>query len=113
MKHKGTEQGFCCINGEVTNGANVLCVNVSFAADVLYMCINSHVICKMEYEVFAPVENDMTLCPNEREVQFKFFVYLFGRIRRHSVFSSFNCNLFSIIQHLTSEMHVSTEEIVL
>ena len=58
---------------------------------------------------FAVVENDMTLCPNEREVQFKFCEHLFGCIRRHSVFSSFNWNLFSIIQFLTSEMHVSTE----
>ena len=40
------------------------------------------------------VENDMTLCPNEREVQFEFCVHLFGRVRRHSVFASFNCNLF-------------------
>ena len=40
----------------------------------------------------------MTLCPNEREVQFKFCVHLFVHMRRHSVFSSFNCNLFSIIQ---------------
>ena len=62
---------------------------------------------------FAVVENDMTLCQNEREVQFKFCVHLFGRIRRHSVFSSINCSLFSIIQFLISEMHVSTEEIVL
>ena len=29
---------------------------------------------------FAVVENDMTLCPNEREVQFEFCVQLFGRI---------------------------------
>ena len=62
---------------------------------------------------FAVVENGMTLCPNEREVQFKFCANLFGRIRRHSVFASFNCNLFSIIQYLTSEMHISTEEIAL
>ena len=50
---------------------------------------------------FADVENDMTLCPNEREVQFKFYVHLFGRIRRHSVFSSFNRNFFqsSYIRH--------------
>ena len=60
---------------------------------------------------FAVVENDMTLCPNEREVQLKFCLHLFGRIRRHSVFSSFNFNLFSIIKPFTSEMHVSTEEI--
>ena len=62
---------------------------------------------------FAVVENDMTLCLNEREVQPKLGVHLFGRIRRHSVFSSFNCNLFSIILYLTSQMHVSTEEIAL
>ena len=61
---------------------------------------------------FAVVENDMTLRPNEIEVQFNFFLHLFGHIRRHSVFSSFNCNLFSIIQYLTSEMHISMEEIV-
>ena len=41
---------------------------------------------KWNHRFFAVVENDMTLCPNEREVQFKFFVQLFGRIRRHSVF---------------------------
>ena len=68
---------------------------------------------KLNPSFFAVVENDVTLCPNEREVQFKFCVHLFGRIRRHSVFSSFNCNLFSIIQYSTSEMHVSTEEIAL
>ena len=62
---------------------------------------------------FAVVENDMTLGPNESDVQFKFCVHLFGRIRRHSVFSSFNCNLFLTIQYLTSEMHVSTVEIAL
>ena len=62
---------------------------------------------------FAVVENDMTLCPSEREVQFKFCVHLIGCIRRHYVFSSFNCNLLSIVQFLTSEMHVSTEEITL
>ena len=61
----------------------------------------------------AVVENDMTLCPNEGEVQFKIFVHLFGRIRRHFVFSSFNYNLFSIIQYLTSEMHIPAEEIAL
>ena len=42
---------------------------------------------------FAVVENDMTLCLSEREVQFKYCMHLFGHIRRHSVFSSFNCNL--------------------
>ena len=35
---------------------------------------------------FAVVENDMTLCPSEREVQFKFCVQLFGRMRKHSFF---------------------------
>ena len=35
----------------MTNGANAAYVNVSFAADVLYMSINSHVICKMESDV--------------------------------------------------------------
>ena len=55
----------------------------------------------------------MTLCPNEREMQLKFCVHLFGRIRRHSVCSSFNSNLVSIIQYLTTKMHVPTEEIVL
>ena len=81
------------------NGANALYVNVSFAADVLDMHINSHVICKMESEFFAIVEN-MTLCPNEREVQLKFCVHIFRRMKRHSVFSSFNCSVFSIIQCL-------------
>ena len=53
-KHKGTEQGFCCIDREkVTNGANASYVNVDFVADVLYMRVNSHVIGKMEYEVFC------------------------------------------------------------
>ena len=85
----------------MTSGANASYVNVIFVAFVLYMRVNSDVICKMESKVFAVVENDMTLCPNEREVQFKFWVHLFGRIRRHSNFSSFKCNLFSIIQYLT------------
>ena len=34
---------------------------------------------------FAVVENDMTLRPSEREVQFTFSVHLFGHIRRHLV----------------------------
>ena len=97
----------------MTNGANASYVNVNLAADVLHTRVNSHVICKMESEVFAAVENDMSLCPNQREVQLKFYVHLFGCIRRHSVLSSFNCNLFSIIQYLTSEMLVFTEEIAL
>ena len=37
----------------MTNGANASNVNVGFAADVLYMRVNSHVICKMESEVFC------------------------------------------------------------
>ena len=48
------------------------------------------------YPAYTVVENDMTLCPNEGELQFKLYVHLFGRIRRHSGFSSFNCNLFAI-----------------
>ena len=43
---------------------------------------------------FAVVDSDMILCPNERDVQSKFYVHLFGRIRRDSVFSSFNCYCF-------------------
>ena len=46
---------------------------------------------------FAVVKNDMTLCPDEREVQFKSLcIYL---------------DLFSISQYLTSEIHISKEEI--
>ena len=37
----------------MTNEANVLYVSVDFAADVSYMCVNSHVICKIESEVFC------------------------------------------------------------
>ena len=37
----------------MANGANALYVNVSFAAYVSYMRVNSHVICKMESEVFC------------------------------------------------------------
>ena len=48
---------------------------------------------KWNLRLFAVVENDMTLCTNERAVQFKSCAHLFGHIRRHSVFSSFNCNL--------------------
>ena len=86
----------------MTNGACAFCVNVIFAVDVLFMRVNSHIICKMESKVFAVVVNDMTLCPNERYVQFKLFVHLFGCMRRHPVFSSFNCNMLSIIQYLAS-----------
>ena len=92
---------------------NASYVNLSLAVDDLYMRVNSHVICKIESGFFAVVENDATLCPNERKVRLKFCVHLFGGLRRHCVLSSFNCNLFSIIQYLTSEMHVSTEEIAL
>ena len=35
---------------------------------------------------YAVAENDMTLCPNEREIQHRFCVHLFGCIRRHSFF---------------------------
>ena len=62
---------------------------------------------------FAVVENDETLCPNEREMLINFFWHVFGGTRRNSVFSSFNWNLFSIIKYLTSEMHASNEEIAL
>ena len=111
---QGTEQSLCCINRvKVTNGDNASNGHECFAADVLYMRINSHVMCKIESEFCAEVENDMTLSTNEREMQFIFYLHLFGRITRHSFFSSFNCNLFSIIQYLTSEMQVSTEEIAL
>ena len=68
---------------------------------------------KLNPRFFSVEESDMKLCRNEKEVQFKFCLHLFGRIMRHFVSSSFNCNLFSIIQFFTSEMHVSTEEIVL
>ena len=61
----------------MTNGSNASYVSVNFAAYVLYMRVNSHVICKMESRFFAVVQNDMTLCPNEIEVQFKIFVRLF------------------------------------
>ena len=64
----------------MTNGANASYVNVCLVAYVLCMRVNSNVICKMESEVFfAVIENDI-LCPNEREVQLKFCVQLFGRI---------------------------------
>ena len=35
------------------NGGNALYVNVDIAADVLYMRVNSHVICKIESKVFC------------------------------------------------------------
>ena len=37
----------------MTNGANASYVNVIFVADVLYMRVDSHVICIMESEVFC------------------------------------------------------------
>ena len=37
----------------MTSGANVSYVNVDLEAFVLYMRINSHVICKMASEVFC------------------------------------------------------------
>ena len=37
----------------MTNGANSSYVNGCFAADVLYMRANSHVICKIDFEVFC------------------------------------------------------------
>ena len=96
----------------MTNGANASYVNETLR-QMSCTCVSilmSSV--KWNPRFFAVVENDMTLCPNKREVQFKFCAHLIVRIRTHSVFSSFNCNMFSIIQYLTSETHVSTEEIV-
>ena len=58
---------------------------------------------KWNQRFYAVVENDISVCPNEREVLFRFCVHLFGRISRHSVFLSLNCNLFSIIKFLTPE----------
>ena len=46
----------------------------------------------------------MTLCPNEKKVQPKFCLHLFGRIRRHSILVSFNSYFFSVIKFLTSEI---------
>ena len=76
MRHKGTERGLCGINREkLTNGANASYVNVNFAAYVLYMCVLSSSFSSfilMSYVKWNPrflavIENDMTLCPNERE----------------------------------------------
>ena len=78
-----------------------LYVNVNFAADVLYIRVNSNVICKIESEVLCSSRERYDIVSNEREVQFKSCVQLLGRIRRHSVHKTFNCNLFSIIQYLT------------
>ena len=53
-KHRGTEHSSCRTFREmVTNGANASYVKVGFAAYVLYMRVNYHVICKMESEVFC------------------------------------------------------------
>ena len=52
--------------------------------------------------IFAVVENDMTFCPNETKMQFRFCVHLFGRMRRNSFFLSFQRKLSSIIQYLTA-----------
>ena len=38
---------------EVRSVANVLYINVSLASDVLDMYVNSHVICKIESDVFC------------------------------------------------------------
>ena len=82
------------------NGANASYVNVNIAADVLYMRIDSHVICKWNLRSFAVVENDMTLCPNEREVQlirtykkiFSFFIV--------QLLFDFNHPIFHIISYV-------------
>ena len=37
----------------MTNGANVSYFNVNFAADVLYMHVNSHFIGRIESKVFC------------------------------------------------------------
>ena len=65
-KHKVTEHGFCCISRyKVTNGVNASHVNVNFAADVLYIQVNPHVICKMESEVFCCCRDDKSATPAE------------------------------------------------
>ena len=53
------------------------------------------------------------ICPTKLKVQLNVCVHLFEHIRRHSVLSSFNCNLFLIIQFFISEMHTSVEVIAL
>ena len=55
----------------MTNGANASYVNVYFAAYVLCMRVNCHVIVRWNPRFSAVVENYMTLCPNDGEVQFK------------------------------------------
>ena len=54
----------------------------------------------------------MTLCPNEKEVQFTFF-YIYFDIFEDIPFFIVQLLHFSIIQYLTSEMHVSTEKTAL
>ena len=86
--HKGTDQGFCCINGhKVTNGANA-CMSMETLRQMSYTCA-SILMSSLKWNqwFFAVVEYDMTLGPNEWEMQFNIFVHLFGRIRRHSAFS--------------------------
>ena len=79
----------------MTNGVHGLHVNVGITEDVLYMgCMSMSCTCasiiisfvKWNLRFFVVVENVMTLFPNEREVQLKFCVNLFGHVRRHSVF---------------------------
>ena len=60
----------------MTYGAIASYVNENFTAGVLYMIVNSHVICRIQSELYAVVENGMTMCPNEREVQFKFLTII-------------------------------------
>ena len=61
----------------MTNGANASYVKINIrhmsctCASILMSSVRWNPM------FFAAVENDMTLCPNEREVQFKFVVYLF------------------------------------
>ena len=51
----------------------------------------------------------MTSCLTERKVQLNVCVHLFRHIRRHSVLSSFNCNLFSIFQMSDTGTCIKTE----
>ena len=54
--------------------------NVSLAAHVLCMRFNSHIICMRSPMFFSVVDNDMTLCPFERNMWLGVSVHLFGRI---------------------------------
>ena len=56
----------------MTKGANASYVNVNFAADVLTCASILMSSVKWNPKFSAVVENDIALCPNEREVQFKF-----------------------------------------